>query len=599
MAFNNFPYTDMHELNLDWIIKKIKDCIAGLDSLSTETSAELGNMQTQIDAIRYEVEHFIDTLDVEDEVRRQFQELVEDGTIDTIINSELGGTSTVYFTGVAQSDTHSGTILSHNGHCVVHDFGYDKPLVKNYVMGNNLIVDAIIISHYHSDHIGQNGAPMFIDFLNSVQLSDSCVAYLPHHNLDWDSTTFNSNVMRSNETAVINALTSAGITIIYPVTGTRYYHAGFEFSFFNLDTAAFDYYRTHTHYNIYGEVTEYDNYNNYSMMTRARTYGKSVVLPGDIEYSASLYTTYPTLNCDIYCIEHHSNNVIMGTQYFTRLNPKYAVVQSNSDTWNQMWYNRATASYLIGAGIPIYDTFSYGSISFSLTFDNITIIPETSTVSTLAFNDVQTYGNGVLQGDDLNNTVIPGAFNCYSYSDYGISNLPTFLSNKGAGIIKNKLARAGTQDVQQTVELANAPFASFTRYRSAGNWSQYYASFKSPYVCERVPYDSAKWLVQPSSTNYGNANCILACINGIITFSAICKFDSEVASATTLFNTQLNTTGLLPATVYGTGFMIPLSGGDALPLRCGGESGTIRIWSNAIIPADTIYVMSLTTPYFG
>ena len=27
MAFNNFPYTDAHELNLDWIIKKQKGYI--------------------------------------------------------------------------------------------------------------------------------------------------------------------------------------------------------------------------------------------------------------------------------------------------------------------------------------------------------------------------------------------------------------------------------------------------------------------------------------------------------------------------------------------------------------------------------------------
>lgn len=40
MAFNKYPYTDFHELNLDWILKEMKDLQAAMDGLLEEAIAQ-------------------------------------------------------------------------------------------------------------------------------------------------------------------------------------------------------------------------------------------------------------------------------------------------------------------------------------------------------------------------------------------------------------------------------------------------------------------------------------------------------------------------------------------------------------------------------
>ena len=54
--FNKFPYTDFHELNLDWIINHFKEFIAAIDSLESwkeqheQEYEELKNFMDQINA---------------------------------------------------------------------------------------------------------------------------------------------------------------------------------------------------------------------------------------------------------------------------------------------------------------------------------------------------------------------------------------------------------------------------------------------------------------------------------------------------------------------------------------------------------------------
>lgn len=38
MAFENFPYADLHNLNLDWILKKIKELETRIDELEARVA---------------------------------------------------------------------------------------------------------------------------------------------------------------------------------------------------------------------------------------------------------------------------------------------------------------------------------------------------------------------------------------------------------------------------------------------------------------------------------------------------------------------------------------------------------------------------------
>lgn len=63
-VFNNFPYTNIHELNLDWILKKIKEFDETLDSIVAEKAQEYFN-QIFINAVYDEATETI-TLSIEE-----------------------------------------------------------------------------------------------------------------------------------------------------------------------------------------------------------------------------------------------------------------------------------------------------------------------------------------------------------------------------------------------------------------------------------------------------------------------------------------------------------------------------------------------------
>ena len=60
MAFENFPYTDLHNLNLDWVLKELKNFQARLDGIGDEifnrakqyTDQQLSTYQQQVNELR-------------------------------------------------------------------------------------------------------------------------------------------------------------------------------------------------------------------------------------------------------------------------------------------------------------------------------------------------------------------------------------------------------------------------------------------------------------------------------------------------------------------------------------------------------------------
>lgn len=54
MAFR-FPFSNLHELNLDWILSKVKDLSERVDNLDTEITDEIPQMQTDIETLQTEM----------------------------------------------------------------------------------------------------------------------------------------------------------------------------------------------------------------------------------------------------------------------------------------------------------------------------------------------------------------------------------------------------------------------------------------------------------------------------------------------------------------------------------------------------------------
>jgi hypothetical protein len=82
MSFlDNFPYTNFHELNLDWLMRTTKKA---LDQYK-EMKQWREEADDKIAAIEEYVNNYFATLDVDEAVIDRLNQLVEDGTIARLI----------------------------------------------------------------------------------------------------------------------------------------------------------------------------------------------------------------------------------------------------------------------------------------------------------------------------------------------------------------------------------------------------------------------------------------------------------------------------------------------------------------------------------
>lgn len=78
--YNKYPYTDFHELNLDWIIERVKQLTA--DWLETKQAWE--NTEADWQELYDYVHDYFDNLDVQQEINTKINAMIADGTFVTI-----------------------------------------------------------------------------------------------------------------------------------------------------------------------------------------------------------------------------------------------------------------------------------------------------------------------------------------------------------------------------------------------------------------------------------------------------------------------------------------------------------------------------------
>lgn len=83
MAFNNFPFTNFQDLNLDWILQNVKTALA--NSAGAVTAAELASATAT--ELKNFVNTYFDDLDVQQEINAKIDEMVESGEFAEIISS--------------------------------------------------------------------------------------------------------------------------------------------------------------------------------------------------------------------------------------------------------------------------------------------------------------------------------------------------------------------------------------------------------------------------------------------------------------------------------------------------------------------------------
>lgn len=83
MAFENFPYTDFHNLNIDWVLKTVK-----------KLNIDWSKYYTDWNAWKEEVTNYINNFDMDKSVADYLNNLLESGELDVIIGKWLSNTLT-------------------------------------------------------------------------------------------------------------------------------------------------------------------------------------------------------------------------------------------------------------------------------------------------------------------------------------------------------------------------------------------------------------------------------------------------------------------------------------------------------------------------
>lgn len=80
MSYQNFPYANFHELNADWILEQVRECVKKVSDLGLS-----------FEQLKEYVNNYFSSLDVDSAIAAEIQRLIDNGTMGALINQTLLG----------------------------------------------------------------------------------------------------------------------------------------------------------------------------------------------------------------------------------------------------------------------------------------------------------------------------------------------------------------------------------------------------------------------------------------------------------------------------------------------------------------------------
>lgn len=587
----NMPYTNFHELNLDWVIKRMRELII-----------EYGKMTAKIDELEKYIVDYFKNLDIDDRIKIIIEEMAESGELEQILLDALAEKS--YFVSLGDYDSGLGNcnIIHQNGLAFVFDIGYTTTAktLRDYIKDNDLTVVGLSISHYHNDHIGTDDCSGLSAFLNDadIEFAEDFKVYLPHNNIDW-TRVYNNGILTPLETLAKSVITSAGFPMVYPTENTKVEFAGYSVKFNNLSSEKFSIYYLKGITgvgNVREGYTDNAQYNDFSMIATIDTMGKRIIVPGDIQEMAERANREVLAYPDIYVIEHHDGNYTADVNFLNNLSPKIAIVQSwntNKRAKNAMFWTRATAYHCLNKGAQIYHTNQSGTVTMELSLGGIrtTSRDENNT----NFDGLYSPGLGIVKGTSIDDMLVPGKY-LTTQATVFLEDLPDPFDGVSDIGVEVSIPTIGGRPLQQTVYKLLPPYLVAKRFLEDADddttWTEWYYYGEGQIMLKRLTNDSEEWAVEVDN------------VNNIYSFISANGSHCTVSFAVTVNITDADTillnTGIPyihSGYVYTIGNVINTTNGDLALIRVINNGGQYAIAVHDV--TEGRLVGSLTFPIFS
>lgn len=476
----NFPFI---EYDFDALTNYELMCkIAGyVQEVADETNANTQEIQKLIEWTK--------TLDLQDEVDNKLDEMALDGTLAQIINQEifnelntivqqnnllLNDTCKLYYPyrGSSNGDC---SVIQVAGKTIVIDLGKSVSPLITWLSNKGITkIDYLIISHYHSDHIGggdtSGDISGFETFMTSEVIDTSeAVVYLPHKGIDWSRITASDKAqLMSAESGIKALLTSLDIEYIEPDNNQLLVLSQIcNIKFLNIGSE---------YYNGYYET--YSEYNNFSMCCEITHNNRHVLYTGDIMPEAQANITGLIYEPDILKAPHHDLEPLYNSQFLHKCTSKIMIFQQNQ-TQHGSGYTTQIAQAIHNNGGKIYDNNNCHNVTILLKNDNIISNADNGNFSIQSDSVLNASGIHLANGTDLNNVIDIGNYYTNTNDETKtLLHLP--LADEGAW--KNKYYEYGkikiiniamNMDRSFKKQFLLSPTQMWYRYYNDNNWSKW------------------------------------------------------------------------------------------------------------------------------
>ena len=440
-----YPYTNFHELNLDWILQVLKK----FDGNMTEAFKEWldDNMGTLItDAVYDPVTQQITLTDTDTPSSvggyvKQFA-IGDETSVPIYVRDETavhadelnGAGKIVKVTAIkdTQVNDYGDNFLIEDGENVyMVDLGNEASYLADYLDSIGIShIDRLIITHYHLDHVGGGSysGPVynFIQLFGDPRIDwTGTVIYLPHAGIDYTAFqggTVVSGRVSATQTAFENAAVAAGAQLVYPIEGQKVsFSDRVNVEFHNIGSA---FYTNYYGYKIRmdGSVNTETIYNNFCMLSVFNILGKSAVFFGDAQEAAQQLNAEFIQGAYFLTVPHHGTNMFGSHEFCSALNTAYAVVGNRAANAH---IGTVETERISAIGGQVYDTFNGPQV---FTFTAGSIIADEPPV--LFYHADYYAGSVIVENGDLDNYTEPGIY----FSPSGtrtatLSNIPQFATN--------------------------------------------------------------------------------------------------------------------------------------------------------------------------